>query len=202
VTADHDTIVAVGGHRRVPVPDRIAHDYLLLALRLDQHIPGFVDGFFGPAELKVRADIEELHPARRLVEDAAHLLERIATEVPEADRRDWLTAQVVALRTHAEDLAGHGLPYLDHVERCFAWSPVRRDEAAFDEAAAAIDALLPGPASVADRLQAWDDRFVVPPDRLTDVMAWLVARFRARAADLFGLPDGEGLRVRLVTKQP
>jgi hypothetical protein len=202
VTARHDTIVAVGGHRRVPVPDSIAHDYLLLALRLDQHIPGFVDGFFGPAELKARADIEELLPPRRLVEDAVDLLERIAADVPQPDRRDWLTAQVVALRTHAEDLAGDGLPYLEHVERCFAWSPVRRDEAVFDEAAAAIDALLPGSARLADRLAAWDDRFVVPPDRLTDVMAWLVARFRARASDLFGLPDGEDLRVQLVTKQP
>jgi len=182
VTARHDTIVAVGGHRRVPVPDRIANDYLLLALRLDQHIPGFVDGFFGPAELKARVDIEELRAPRRLVEDAVDLLERIAPEVPEPDRRDWLTAQVVALRTHAEDLAGDGLPYLEHVERCFAWSPVRRDEAVFDEAAAAIDALLPGPARLADRLAAWDDRFVVPPDRLSDVLAWLVARFRTSSA--------------------
>ena len=202
MTARHDTIVAVGGHRRVPVPDRIANDYLLLALRLDQHIPGFVDGFFGPAELKARVDIEELRAPRRLVEDAVDLLERIAAEVPEPDRRDWLTAQVVALRTHAEDLAGDGLPYLEHVVRCFAWSPVRRDEAVFDEAAAAIDALLPGPARLADRLAAWDDRFVVPPDRLSDVLAWLVARFRARAETLFGLPDGEDLRVQLVTKQP
>ncbi len=202
MTTRHDTTVAVGGHRRVPVPDGIARDYLLLALRLDQHIPGFVDGFFGPAELKARADIEELHLPRRLVEDAVDLLERIAGEVPEPDRRDWLTAQVVALRAHAEDLAGHGLPYLEHVERCFAWSPVRRDEAVFDEAAAAIDVLLPGPAPLAERVAAWDDRFVIPPNRLTDVMAWLVARFRARAADLFGVPDGEDLRVRLVTKQP
>jgi hypothetical protein len=202
VTAGHDTTVAVGGHRRVPVPDRIAHDYLLLALRLDQHIPGFVDGFFGPAELKARADIEELHPPRRLVDDAANLLEQIAAKVPEPDRRGWLTAQVVALRTHAEALKGDGLPYLEHVERCFAWSPVRRDEAVFDGAAADIDALLPGSARLADRLAAWDDRFVVPPDRLSDVMAWLVARFRARASDLFGVPEGEDLRVQLVTRQP
>jgi len=200
--AGHDTIVAVGGQRRVAVPDRIAHDYLLLALRLDQHIPGLVDGFFGPAELKARADIEELPPPGRLVDDAANLLERITAEVPEPDRVDWLTAQVIALRTHAEALAGHRLPYLEHVERCFAWSPVRRDEAVFDAAAAAIDALLPGPAPLADRLAAWDDQFVVPPDRLIDVMDWLVARFRTRAAGLFGLPEGEGLQVRLVAKQP
>ncbi len=198
----HDTTVAVGGQRRVPVPDPIAHDYLLLALRLDQHIPGLVDGFFGPAELKARADIEELHAPRRLVDDAARLLERIAADDLAPDRRDWLTAQVVAMRTHAESLAGHGLPYLEHVERCFAWSPVRRDEAVFDEAAAAIDRLLPGPGPLADRLVAWDERFTVAHDRLGDVLAWLVALFRGRAATLFGLPDGEEIRIHQVTRQP
>jgi hypothetical protein len=202
VTAQHETTVAVGGHRRVPAPDPVAHEYLLLALRLDQHIPGLVDGFYGPAELKARADIEELHAPGRLVEDADHLLERIATDVVEPDRRDWLTAQVRALRVHADALAGHRLPYLEHVERCFAWLPVRRDPAVFDEAAAAIDALLPGPGPLADRIAAWDGRFIVPPDRQAAVLGWLVERFRARAATLFGLPDDEDLRIHLVTRQP
>jgi hypothetical protein len=202
LTADHETTVAVGGQRRIPVPDPVAHDYLLLGLRLEQHIPGLVDGFYGPAELKARTDIEELRAPSRLVEDADRLLERIAAEVTEPDRRDWLTAQVAALRVHADGLAGHRLPYLEHVQRCFAWAPVRRAEAVFDEAAAAIDALLPGPEPLADRVAAWDARFVVPPDRQADVLVWLVARFRARAATLFGLPDGEDLRIHLVTKRP
>jgi hypothetical protein len=196
------TTVAVGGQRQVPVPDPIAHDYLLLALRLDQHVPGLVDGYFGPAELKARADIEELRPARRLVDDAEALLERVAADVPEPDRRGWLTAQLVALRTQAEALAGEPLPYIEHVSRCFDWTPVRRDEAAFDVAAAEIEALLPGPAPLAERIAAWDDRFTIPVDRVPDVVAWLVETFRARAATSFGLPAGEDLRIRLVTKQP
>lgn len=195
-------MTAVGGHRHVPAPDGLAHDYILLALRLDQHVPGLVDGYYGPAELKARADIEELQSPRRLVDDAEHLLERVAVEAVELDRREWLTAQVVALRTHAEALAGQHLPYLDHVSRCFEWTPQRRDPARFDDAAAEVSALLPGPGSVTDRLAAWDDRFVIPADRLAGVLAWLVERFRRRSADLFGLPEGEDLRIRFVTRQP
>ena len=41
-----------------------------------------------------------------------------------------------------------------------------------------------------------------PPDRLPAVVDWLVARFRARAATTFGLPEGEDLRVSLVSDQP
>jgi hypothetical protein len=202
LTADFDTTVAVGGQRRVPVPDPIAHDYIVLGLRLDQHVPGLVDGYYGPAELKARVDVEALRPPAHLVEDADRLLAAIAVDVPEPDRRDWLTAQVAALRVHADALAGHDLPYLDHVARCFSWSPVRRDEALFDEAAAAIDELLSGPEPLAERMAAWDARFVVPPDRQVPVLEWLVERFRARAAERFGLPGGEELRIRLVTKQP
>jgi hypothetical protein len=196
------TTVAVGGQRQVPLPDPIAHDYLLLALRLDQHVPGLVDAYFGPAALKARADIEELQPPKRLVAEAEALLARVGSDVAERDRRDWLTAQLVALRTHAEGLAGHRPPYLEEVERSFAWTPVRRDDLVFDDAAARIDALLPGRGGVADRLAAWDERFTVPPDRLTDVLGWLVETFRGRARALFGLPEGEDLRLRLVTKQP
>jgi hypothetical protein len=186
----------------VPVPDPIARDYILLGLRLDQHIPGLVDGYYGPADLKAQVDIEQLRAPARLAEDAGALLARLPDEVADSGRRDWLTAQLIALRTHAAGLAGEDLPYIELVERTYAWSPVRRDEAMFDAAAAKLDAILPGGGSVIDRLEAWDARFEVPLDRLPGVVDWLVGMFRARSGDLFGLPEGEDLRVGLVSKQP
>ena len=62
---------AVGGMRTVPAPDPIARDYLLLGLRLDQRIPGLVDGYFGPADLKAQVDMEQPRPVARLRDDAA-----------------------------------------------------------------------------------------------------------------------------------
>jgi hypothetical protein len=195
-------VPAVGGTRTVPPPDRIARDYLLLALRLDQHVPGLVDGYFGPADLKAIVDTEQLRSPARLRDDAAALRERLAGEVPEPDRRDWIDAQLVALETQAAALAGTTLAYLDHVARCFAFAPQRRPDAEFEVAATALDDLLPGDEPLAARLAAWDARFEIPVERLPAVLPWLVERFRARAATLFGLPDGEDLRVSLVTKQP
>jgi hypothetical protein len=200
--ADTRTTLAVGGQRRVPVPDPVAHDYLLLALRLDQHIPGLVDGYFGPADLKAQVDVEELRRPAELIDDAAGLLDRLPAGVSEPDRLDWLAAQVTALRTHAEALAGRDLPYLESVTRLFAWTPIRRDEAPFEAAAAEIDRLLPGPGPLAARLAAWDAQFAVDVDRLPSVIAWLVERFRGRAAELFGLPPGEDLQIRLVSGKP
>jgi len=195
-------VPAVGGTRTVPAPDPIARDYLLLALRLDQHIPGLVDGYFGPADLKASVDMAQLRAPARLRADAAALRDRLPAEVVEPDRRAWLDLQLVALETQAAALAGDHLPYLEHVTRCFAYAPQRIPDARFEAAAATIDALLPGDGPLADRLTAWDARFVVEVDRLPAVVEWLVDRFRATAATTFGLPDGEDLRISLVTGQP
>ena len=195
-------VPAVGGTRTVPPPDRIAREYLLLGLRLDQHIPGLVDGYFGPADLKATVDTEQLRSPAGLRDDAASLRDRLVAEVAQPDRRAWLDAQLVALETQAAALAGAPLPYLEHVARCFAYAPPRRPDAEFEAASAAIDALLPGDSSLTARLEAWDAQFEIPRDRLTPVISWLVERFRARAEGSFGLPGGEDLRVSLVTDQP
>lgn len=197
-----DRVPAVGGTRTVPVPDPIARDYILLGLRLDQHLPGLVDGYFGPADLKAQADIGELRSPARLRDDAAALRARLATEVVEPDRLAWLDAQLVALEAQAAAAAGDPLPYLEHVARCFDHVPARRPDSEFDAAASALDALVPGVGALADRLDAWDAQFEVPVDRLPATVDWLVERLRARAAALFGLPEGEGLRVSLVQNQP
>ena len=195
-------VPAVGGTRTVPAPDPVASDYLLLALRLDQLIPGLVDGYFGPADLKAQVDTGQLRPPARLRDDAAALRARLPAEVADVGRRHYLEGQLIALETQAAALAGEALPYLEFVACCFSFEPPRRPDGEFETAASQIDTLLPGRAPLAERLAAWDARFEVPTERLPGILAWLVERYRARAASLFGLPDGEDLRVSLVTGQP
>ena len=193
---------AVGGGRNVPLPDPVARDYLLLALRLDRHIAGLVDGYFGPADLKDLVDAEQPRSPARLVEDAAALRARLPAEVDEPDRQRWLDVQLIALEAQARTLAGEALPYLEQVSACFDYRPTHTPEAVFDAAAAELDALLPGPGPLASRIAAWDDRHTVPADRIQSVVDALLPDFRRRAAALFGLPEGEGLAVSLVRDQP
>ena len=195
-------VPAVGGIRTLPAPDPIATDYLLLALRLDQHVPGLIDAYYGPASLKAGVDMESRRAPAALRSDAAALRDRVARDVPEADRRTWLAVQLVALETQAAALAGDELPYEEHIARAFDFTPRRVPEAALDEAARAIDELLPGEGDIVTRIEAWDDSLEIPVERRVAVMDFLLGRFRARAADLFGLPDGEELRVTYVRNQP
>ena len=192
----------MGGTRRVPVPDPVARDYLLLALRLDQHIPGLVDGYFGPADLKATVDLEQLRSPASLRDDAAALRGRLPAEIASPGRRAWLAAQLVALETQARALAGDPLPYLAHVAASFDWQPARVPDAVFHAAAADIERLLPGDGTLDARLANWDAALTIPVDRLPGIVDWLVETFRARAAGDFGLPEGEHLRVSLVTGKP
>ncbi len=193
---------AAGGEHEAPVPDPLARDYLLLVLRLDRQVPGLVDGYFGPADLKAGVDLEHVRPAARLVEDATALRDRLAAEVAEPDRRRWLDAQLVALEAQARALGGCGLPYLEHVTACFDFEPTRTPEAVFDAAAAELRSLLPGEGPLPARIAAWDERFTIPADRVRPVVDALLPGFRRRADALFGLPPGENLSVSLVRDQP
>jgi len=195
-------VPAMGGTRQVPAADPIATDYLLLALRLDQRIPGLVDGYYGPAALKAQVDMEQGRSPARLREDARALRGRLDAEVGDEARRAWLDAQLVALEAQAAGLAGDALPYEEHVARCMGFAPPRHADAEFDAARAVIGDRLPGDPPLTDRLDAWDRDLEIAVDRLPAVIDWLVERFRERAARDFDLPEGEDLRVRLVTGQP
>lgn len=200
--APRELVPAVGGEHLVPAPDPIARAYLLLALRLDQHVPGLVDGYFGPRDLKAQVDMESLRPPAGLAEDAAELRERVAREVDEPDRRRWLAAQLLALRTQAARRAGEQLPYVDEVTRCFDAVPARAPASVYADVRRELDGLLPGSGDLVDRVEVWDDSFVIPPDRVRTVVDALLPAIRDVVLSLFPAPEGESLQVSLVTAQP
>lgn len=197
-----DLIPAVGGTRLVPAPDPVARDYLLLGLRLDQHRPGLVDAYFGPADLKATCDMEPLRAPARLRDDALALIERLPADVADPDRRAWLRVQAAALAVHARVLAGESIEYEDLVAACFDHRMQRVDGTTFLAAARELDTLLPGSGALDARLQEWDRRLTVAPARAQAVVDQLVASFRARSGGTFDLPAGESVRVSTVRDRP
>ncbi len=197
---------AVSGDLPAPAPDSIAGDYLLLALRVDALLPGLVDAYFGPAELKARVGAEPTRTASSLGEDASTLNSRLSKEAPSQDRQRWLRAQLVALEAQALMVAGDPLPFSDYVACLFDAPPHRAPEAVFESAADDIARLLPASRSpdetVAERLAAWEADFAIEPDRLPGVVEWLVGQMRERAGRLVGLPADEGVDFVYVSGGP
>lgn len=197
---------SAGEDSQIPVSEPIARDYVLLALRVGKALPGVVDAYFGPPELKAQVDAEPPYTAARLREDASALEARLPGEVSDPDRGRWLHAQLVAFEAQAQMLAGDPLPYSDYIACLFDLAPERTDESVFESAAEDLTRLVPSgerrSETMADRLTAWDAQFAIAPDRLPALVDWLVGHVRERADRLLGLPDGEKVEFVYVSGGP
>ena len=69
--------------------DQIGRSYLTLALNLDRQFEGFVDAYYGPAELKAEIHKGEPRSLDALTDDARQLQGAIEASVCKPGRRDW-----------------------------------------------------------------------------------------------------------------
>src|SRR5215218_4184388 len=172
----------------------LAERYLLLGLRLGRHVDGLVDAYYGPPELKERADAEPLVAAATLAADAESLLAEVGD--------GWLGDQVLGLRTYAGVVAGEKISYSDEVERCYGVRPTPPTPDAYAEAHERLDELLPGEGSLAERREAFRQSQVVPAERMLPALRDLVAELRSRTEAIVPLPDGEALELEQVSDEP
>ena len=184
----------------------VVERYLALGLRLGRHVDGFVDAYYGPAELAAGVSSEPVRPPAALVAEAAALLTDLDGGADAADleagRRRWLRAQVVGLHTSARKLAGEPIGYADEVEWCYGVRPAPLDEDVFAAAHARLDDVLPGSGPLPERYIAWREAQAVPVDVLPAALRSLADDFRERTARAFGLPEGEHVDWELATDQP
>lgn len=182
--------------------------YLELGLRLDRHVDGLVDAYYGPPALRDQARAEPVRPADAIAADARRLLGDLDAGAPIDDqpedprRRRWLRAQVLGLLTTAERLAGTPIAFADEIERSYGVRPRKVDESTFEAAHRALDEVLPGSGPLRERYIAWREAQAVPVEKLPRAIASLAEDFRERTHDLFCLPDGEHVDFDLVTDEP
>jgi hypothetical protein len=77
--------------------EAVARDYVLLVLRIDRHISGFNDYYYGPPEWKQRVEQEGKVPAEELRREIRELLVYVDGACGNPARLGWLRKQLVAL---------------------------------------------------------------------------------------------------------
>ena len=184
----------------------IVDRYLELGLQLGRHVDGFVDAYYGPASLADRVEAEPVQPPAVLASAAGSLIGDLdaGSDADELgpDRRRWLRAQVVGLRTSARKLAGEAIGYLDEVESCYGVRPELVPEDQFANAHRLLDEVLPGDGPLRERFIAWREAHAVPVDKLESAIHSLADDLRERTDTLFGLPEGEHIDWIFETDKP
>ncbi|MDA8292444.1 MAG: DUF885 domain-containing protein [Actinomycetota bacterium] len=197
--------------------------YMVLGLAVGRHIPGFVDAYYGPEELALRASAGSPLAPEALVAEARSLLASIDAgealgdpvartgESAEAEglsaadaatRRRWLRAQVVGVLTSARILAGEAIGYADEVESCYGVRPRRPLEQDVLDAHRELDEVVPGRGALEERYVAWRESQAVPPELLDRAIRSLAEDLRERTSAMFGLPDGERVEWVLARDEP
>jgi hypothetical protein len=183
--------------------DREAAEYVRLARALAERDPDFLP----PHPLTTR----EPHGARRTLRSiandaiaAARRLRNLPEAAADVDLRARnLIAQLDAVAMRARQLNGERLAFADEMHGLFGVLPPAVHELANVNAVrAALERLLPGPGSLAERVADFESRFVIPPDKFEAVFGRALEGCRARTVARVELPAGEGVTVQYVSHRP
>jgi hypothetical protein len=184
--------------------DEIAKDYVQLQLEIGEREPGYIDAYYGPTEWQDAAKAAPRSIAD-LAAAAADLSRRTAAlddgrlERMEQRRRAFLAAQLRTAETRLKMLRGEKLSFADEAEGLFGVRPVLKPLSAYDPVLARIETLLPGSGTLAERADAFQERFVIPKDRLEPVFRAAIAECRRRTLVHIPLPAGERFTLEFVT---
>ncbi len=180
----------------------LARDYVLLAFAIDRHIPGYIDAYFGPPEVKAEADAGPLLPLRTLAIEA----QQLAQAVPQAglvkQRADFFTAQLAAMSATISILQGERLPLAQEVEALYGLEPAWVDESVFTEAHRQLADLLPPGEDLVSRVSAYKKSAEVDRKTAASLLTMLRDRMQAITRRRFSLPAEENLEIKMVTGQP
>ena len=180
----------------------LARDYVLLAFAIDRHIPGYIDAYFGPPEVKAEAEASPLLPLKTLSIEA----QQLAQAVPQAgfvnQRADFFTAQLAAMSATIQILQGERLPLAKEVEAIYGLEPNWVDEEVFLEAQRQLADLLPPGEDLHSRMAAYKKSAEVSPKAALPLLNMLLERMQTLTRRRFSLPAEENIELRLVTDQP
>lgn len=185
-----------------PELDAFGREYARLSFAIERHVPGFIDAYLGPDDVRTALDPPAAPAPAAIVTAARDLLARIPALDATEGRKGYLTKQVEAMLATARRIAGEELPYRDEVRLLFDIEPVATPEGIYDAAIADLDSLLPGDGPITERMVAWRQSYVIPLEiarRLVDV---ILPELRARTQEFVDLPEDDSIEIRMVQDQP
>jgi hypothetical protein len=179
--------------------------YLRLALALGERDPDSIDYYYGPEDwvADVRAKPPPFAEIRKSALLLAEQLGSTGTGARETPRFQFLIRQLQAIAARVDLLAGVHRNFDSESQALFGITlPPGGNPAQLAEVRHEINDLLPGPRPLAERYEAFDRQFRVPPRRLPTLMKRALDGCREQTRRHIGLPEGESVTVEYVENKP
>ncbi|MCK2237114.1 MULTISPECIES: DUF885 domain-containing protein [unclassified Crossiella] len=181
---------------------QLVREYLLLGLRFDRLVDGFVDAYTGDPLLRRQVGAEPRPDPAALAARARELRAELPGINLEPERVAFLDAHLIALECSGRKLAGEAVSFVEEVESYFQVRITPGDQDEYRAAHAELSALLPGESSLETRLNTFRGRDLVPPEKLEPVVHALSSTLRDTVRSTFGLPEEEVVEYEIVTDKP
>jgi hypothetical protein len=185
----------------------ISDAYVRLTLEAGPHEAEYVDAFYGPPALQAAATANP-RSLTQLIAEARVLTAAIDGTLPsikvESDRRRAvaLRGMLIAADTRLQMLQGRTFAFNDEARGQFATVPDLKPLAHYDAILASLETLIPGNGPLAARVDAFNERYVIPKDRLQPVFDAAISECKRRTAQFINLPAGETFVMEFVTGKP
>jgi hypothetical protein len=185
-----------------PSPMSTGQKYVQLALSIDQHVPGYVDAYFGPVEWKAQIDDQGARPVHVLAGEVAELNAAIddATDM-QPQRKDFLARQVKAMHTTLRILQGEKLSLVEEAEGCFDITPTWTDEAVYKDAHQTLEELLPLGGSLSERMALRKKSTEISVVQTEELVPFVMEHLQSLTRARFPIPEEETFEQKFVSNQ-
>jgi hypothetical protein len=180
----------------------LVREYLVLGLRFDRLIEGFVDAYTGDPALRRQVDNEPRPDPAMLARRAAQLRAELPAAGLSEPRARFLDAHLAALECSGRVLADQQVGFVAEVQAYFDVLIGPGNPDVYRQVHAEIDRLLPGSDPLVQRLAAHRARDEIPPERLEPAVYALSSALRDRVRSSVGLPSAETVQYEVVTDKP
>ena len=182
--------------------DSISEPYVKLVLAVGKHDADYVDAYYGPPEWRPEGDTTKI-PLADIATQAQSLVERLDSIAKPDDemlslRRSYLRTQLSALATRVSMLEGKKLTFDEESKALYDAVAPTHPESYFQQIIDSLGAMLPGTGTVAQRLDTYRNRFVIPSAKLDTVFKTAIGECKARTLKHITLPPGEEFKLEYV----
>ncbi|MHA2335852.1 MAG: hypothetical protein ACXACX_01055 [Candidatus Hodarchaeales archaeon] len=178
--------------------------FLLLGLRIGQHIEGYIDAYFGPSELRQLVEKEEKHSPSELLIEAENLTKQIENQDFPESRIRYFEKTMQAMITSLKVLTGVQYPFLELVERIYDINPSRIEDKQFFQLADDLENLYDGSEPLSVRITKTNEGARLTNEQIRPTFQKAFDLTRKRTLELYQdlMPKNEGISLNYVSEAP
>lgn len=186
----------------IEVLNKAGENFVVLALSLGDYDENYVDAYFGPDSLKIKAKSLglRLDDIKTKAKENLGKIQKLGIKSDSLNyRKDFLINFYQSLLARVDYLSGKKMTFDEESKAIYGVVAPRFDSQFYSKILSSLDSVLPkGKGSIIERLTEFKNKFIIPEDKLDTVFKTAIAKTRSQTFKFIILPKGENFKLEFV----